>query len=292
MITKAVSIDPQLNISELCAVAKTPRSAFYYWKKHLNDRAIKDQDSLAMVRAIYEKSYAKAGVRTTVMEIERHFKVKLNPKKVARIKREYGITTKIRRKRKFNGFAFKNTEHSVKKNILNRKFNPKKANRVFSTDITEMRLANSQKIYLSAVKDLCTKEIVAYSTATRPGISLSLDVAKESLKNLPKESRKKLIFHSDQGIHYTNYAYRKILKDFKVKQSMSRRGNCLDNSPIESFFGHLKDELDLSTCFDYISAKKKIESYMFYYNNERPQWTLKSKTPAEYRGLVEGCPFI
>lgn len=175
---------------------------------------------------------------------------------------------------------------------MNRNFDVKRPDKAYSTDITELRFGNSQKAYLSAVKDLCTKEIVAYTTSLRPGISLSLEIANKSLSHLPKCIRSELILHSDQGIHYTNYAYRKLLKDFNVNQSMSRRGNCLDNAPIESFFGHLKDELDLSSCKDYLSVKEKVKEYIFYYNNERPQWNLKAKTPVEYRGLIEGSPFI
>ncbi len=226
------------------------------------------------------------------MRIKRKYGIKLNLKKIARLKREYNLETKIRRKRKFYANLLKQLEHRTAKNILEREFNPTEPDKIYSTDITEMRFANSQKVYLSAVKDLCTKEIIAYTTALRPGLSLSVNVAEESLSNLTAAKRTTLILHSDQGVHYTNYTYRNILSNFNVTQSMSRRGNCLDNAPIESFFGHMKDELDLSECKDYLSVKKKVKQYMFYYNHERPQWGLKQKTPAEYRGLVEGSPFI
>lgn len=230
----------------------------------------------------------KSGIRQTRMRIERKYKVVINLKKIARLKREYGLVTQIRRKRKFYLSTLKSQEHRSKSNILNRSFNVKKVDSVYSTDITEMRFGNYQKVYLSAVKDLCTKEILAYATALRPGLSLSLDVANKSLENLNLKQRRKLIFHSDQGLHYTSHAYRKILKDFKVIQSMSRRGNCLDNAPIESFFGHMKDELDLSECEDYLTVKEKVRKYISYYNNKRPQWDLNAKTPAEYRGQIEG----
>lgn len=264
------------------------RSQFYYWKERYQDRARKDEPFLALIKRIHEKSHAKAGVRTVTMKMNRDFAVVINPKKVARIKREYGLVTKIRRKRKYNGHIFKNIEHAVKKNILDRNFSPKNPDQVYSTDITEMRFGNSQKVYLSAVKDLCTKEIVAYSTSLSLGMSLSLDVVRTCLEQLPKAKRKTLIMHSDQGIHYTNYAFRKTLENYSVEQSMSRKGNCLDNAPIESFFGHLKDELDLSDCEYYEQVKSKIRKYISYYNTQRPQWGLKAKAPAEYRGFVEG----
>lgn len=256
------------------------------------DKEKRDENSLSLVREIYEKSHGKAGIRQTMMRIERAHGIRMNLKKIARLKREYNLTTKIRRKRKFYARLLSQCEHREKKNILNRDFEPTAPDLVYSTDITEMRFANSQKVYLSAVKDLCTNEIVAFTSALRPGLSLSINVVKESLQSLTEEQRKKLVIHSDQGVHYTNHFYRNTLNSLKVTQSMSRKGNCLDNAPIESFFGHMKDELDLSKCADYLNVKQKIEQYMFYYNNERPQWGLKAKTPAEYRGLMEGSPFI
>lgn len=276
----------------LCEVAKVERSSFYYWKKHKLDKEIRDQSSLNLVKAIYESSQGKAGIRQTKMKIQRKYKVNINLKKIARLKRDYNLVTMIRRKRKNYFNSLKNQEHRTKNNILNRDFKVEKADSVYSTDITEMRFGNYQKVYLSAVKDLCTKEIVAYTTALHPGLGLSLDVANKSLEQLSTRQRKKLIVHSDQGLHYTSHAYQKILRKFKVTQSMSRRGNCLDNAPIESFFGHMKDELDLSECEDYLSVKSKVKKYIFYYNNKRPQWDLNAKTPVEYRGFVEGSSFI
>lgn len=273
-------------------MAEVERSSFYYWKQHRDDRVLKDQDALKLVRLIYEKSKAKAGIRPTQMKIQRQYGIKINLKKIARLKKEYDLLTRIRRKKSFNFYKFNKYEHRTKKNILNRDFNPTEADRCYSTDITEMRFNGSQKIYLSAAKDLCTKEIVAHTTSLHVGMSLSMEVAKQSLSHLTLSQRKSLIVHSDQGVHYTNAFYRRMLSDFKVTQSMSRRGNCLDNAPIESFFGHMKDELDLSECKDYQSAKDKIKKYIKYYNNERPQWGLKAKTPVEYRGFIEGSPFI
>lgn len=281
-----------LKIIDLCRVARVQRSSFYYWQKHGADRIKKDEVPLDLVRKVYEKSRGKAGIRQTRMRIERKHGIKINLKKIARLKREYHLQTKIRRKRKFYVNLLKQIEHRTSGNILERDFNPSNADMVYSTDITEMRFANSKKVYLSAVKDLCTNEILAYTTSVRPGLALSVNVAQEVLNKLTQEKRSHLILHSDQGIHYTNYTYRNLLAKYSVTQSMSRRGNCLDNAPIESFFGHMKDELDLSQCKDYLSVKKKVKQYMFYYNNERPQWDLKQKTPAEYRGLIEGSPFI
>lgn len=279
-------------MSELCVVAKIKRSSFYYWKLHQNDRAIKDQSSLDFIKNIYEYTRGKEGIRLTQMKIDRLYGVKINLKKIARIKKEYNLPTKIRRKKRFSFYSFSHQESRTKENLLNRNFNPEYADSVYSTDITEMRFNGSQKVYISAVKDLCTREIITYAVNLQPRLTLSLEVATECLKKLSVEKREKLIIHSDQGVHYTSHSYRNILSNYNVKQSMSRKGNCLDNAPIESFFGHMKDELDLTDCKDYLSVKDKIKKYMSYYNNNRPQWGLKAKTPAEYRGFIEGNPFF
>ena len=114
---------------------------------------------------------------------------------------------------------------------------------------------------------------------------MAIDGISNLLERLSKETREKLIVHSDQGFHYTSSPYRNLLSHYGVTQSMSRRGNCLDNAPIESFFGHMKDELELKSCETYEDLQKHIDSFIYYYNNERPQWGLKGKTPAECRGF-------
>ncbi len=273
-------------------MAHVERSSYYYWQMHKDDRAFKDKEALNLIKSVHDKSKAKAGIRVICMKIQRNYGIKINVKKIARIKKEYSLLTQIRRKKRVNFYKFNQHEHRFKKNILNRQFSPKKADQVYSTDITEMRFNGSRKIYMSAVKDLCTKEVVAYTTSLHLGMSLSVDVAVESLRRLSSRKSKKLIIHSDQGVHYTSGQYRSVLAQFNVQQSMSRRGNCLDNAPIESFFGHMKDELDLSECADYQCAKDTVKKYINYYNNNRPQWGLKAKTPVEYRGFIEGSPFI
>ena len=230
MIAKAIESYPFLKVTEICNVAQVKRSSFYYWIKHKDDRLMRDRNALDLVQLVYEESKGKAGIRTTQMKIQRQYGIKINLKKIARLKKEYNLLTRIRKKKNSNFYKFNQKEHRTKKNILNRKFNPKKADRSYSTDITEMRFNQSQKIYLSAVKDLCTKEVVAFTTSLNMGMSLSVDVAKQVLGRLTVAKSKKLVLHSDQGIHYTNALYRKTLSDFKVKQSMSRRGNCLARS--------------------------------------------------------------
>jgi len=254
----------------------------------VHNRAIKDEDDLQMIKTIFEKRRAKAGIRKIVMEIHREFGLRINPKKVARIKKEYGLVTRIRKRRPVRYGLDKMFSHAKKKNILNRKFTPKRTDKVYCTDITVLHYGQGKKAYFSAMKDLCSREIISYKLSPTADLSLSTEVAREALSKLTLKQKKKLMIHSDQGSHYTSTYYQNLLRIAGVTQSMSRRGNCLDNAPIESFFGHLKDELELSECSTFEMLKIKVDKYIDYYNNERPQWTLKERSPAEYRGSISG----
>ena len=171
-------------------------------------------------------------------------------------------------------------------NHLKRRFQVEKENAVYSTDITYLYYGTGLKAYLSAVKDLGTQEIIHYRLSQALTLQLATDGLDNLFEKIPLQQKRKLIVHSDQGCHYTAKDYRGLLKKHKIKQSMSRKGNCLDNAPIESFFGHMKDELDLRNCQSYRELIAEVDSFMNYYNNERPQWGLKGKTPAECRGLT------
>lgn len=214
------------------------------------------------------------------MAYERKYKRQINHKKIKRIKRTFGLITVIRKPSKFRMIFKQGKEHKVAKNLVRRNFRENKKI-ILSTDITELRFAHGQKAYLSAVKDLRTKEIVSYKLGHRPTLELAICDLPACLSELPKRTRKRIIVHSDQGFQYGSDQFRKPLLDLGIKVSMSRKANCLDNAPIESFFGHFKDEADLKNCKSYTELEMCVRSYMKYYNYERPQWDLKRKTPAE-----------
>jgi transposase InsO family protein len=216
------------------------------------------------------------------MQIERSEGLILNHKKIARIKRKYALETLIRKKNKYKFFAKKKHEHETVKNILDRNFVQQVPDRVYSTDITQINYGN-KKAYIAAVKDLCTKEIVGKSVSNKMDIRLTNSAVDKALKGLSKEKRKNLIIHSDQGFHFTHFSYRNKLKKKGIIQSMSRKGNCIDNAPIESFFGHLKDLLDLKNCKTIKDIEKEVTNQINYYNFRRPQLGLKRMPPSEYR---------
>lgn len=202
----------------------------------------------------------------------------LNHKKIQRIMRKYGLVAKVRRKNPYKAMMKKNLEHRIFPNKLRREFHQIIPFKVFCTDITYIPLLD-RFAYLSAIKDVATGEVVAWNITLHMEISLVID----TIKNMKLESYENILIHSDQGFHYTNPTYIEIVKELEMIQSMSAKGTCIDNAPIESFFGHMKDELDYKSCKSFEELHSKIAEYMQYYNHERKQWTRKKMTPVEYR---------
>jgi putative transposase len=175
-------------------------------------------------------------------------------------------------------------EHKTCPNLLKQNFKINEERKLFSTDVTYFFNKNGSKAYLSAVKDLETNEIVGFEISKTNDLDFVIRSVKKSLKGF---NNKNLIIHSDQGYQYTHEAYQGFLKENNVTQSMSRRGNCLDNAPIESFFGHLKDEFDYRSCKNIEELNRRIRNYIKFYNEKRPQWGLQRKTPVEYRSFIK-----
>ena len=214
------------------------------------------------------------------MDLENKYGVIMNTKKIKRLMNKYGIKTQVRQKNPYKEIMKKTQEHTTCENILNREFKQEKPLTTLCTDITYLYYGRSEKAYLSAVKDIATGEIVAYKVAKH----LTMPIVLETINNLKKVIKlDNVLIHSDQGFHYTNPEYRILLKKNNVIQSMSRKGNCIDNAPMESFFGHLKDEVDYKSCKTFEELVEKIDEYMYYYNNERYQWSKLKMAPVKYR---------
>lgn len=206
----------------------------------------------------------------------------MNHKKVLRLMNKYNLLAKIRRKNPYKQIMKANVEHKTVPNKLNREFNWISPLKKLWTDITYIRF-KWKWIYLSVIKDMITAEILSSEVSD----NLSLWVVHGTLKKFEeKYSDWELnwaLLHSDQWFHYTHPSFWKYLKKLGCIQSMSRKWNCIDNSPTESFFWHLKDEIDISWCNNLEEVEKYIECYIFYYNNLRPQWSRKKMTPVQYR---------
>lgn len=262
-------------------------NAGYYY--HLNTRAHRKRRDLAdleLISKFFKKSREKGGVRILDMMIRNSGARVINHKKIARIKREYGLITKIRRKNPYKNLP--TSENTNVRNLLKRNFVTPLPDQIYSTDMTYLFYGGGQKAYLSATKDLSTNEIVSYRVMRSPSIVNFTNEFKELLEGLPTPARESLIVHSDQGFQYTHPSFRTLLKELGVTQSMSRKGNCYDNAPIESFFGHLKDLMNLKKCRTFEDVCREVKEVIEFYNYERPQKVLNKKPPAVYRGLICG----
>ena len=202
----------------------------------------------------------------------------MNHKKIQRIMKKYGLLVKIRRRNPYKAIMKKTMEHRVFENKLQREFSQVIPFKVFCTDITYLRF-RGRFVYLSVIKDIASGEVVAWNLS----MYLETTLVTETLKNMKLESYDGIMIHSDQGFHYTNPVYIEIVKELRMIQSMSSKGKCIDNAPIESFFGHMKDELDYELCVSFEELRLAVGEYMRYYNEERKQWEKKKMTPVEYR---------
>ena len=259
-----------------CRIAQVSTCGYYKWQQHQNEPDADHEDYL-LIKEVFEGKKGKAGWRTVQMNL----KVKMNHKKIQRIMKKYGLFCKIRRRNPYKMIAKKTAEHRVCENVLNREFNTSTPYQFFSTDITYI-FYNSRLAYLSVVKDIATGEVVSWKLSESLEMGIVLDTL-QNLKDTVGFNIKDILIHSDQGVHYTNPKYIHEVSELGMIQSMSRKGNCIDNAPIESFFGHFKDEVDYKCIKTFEELRLLINQYMKYYNYERKQWELKKMTPVTYR---------
>jgi len=273
----------RLNISRICKNNIVSQSGYYKYRKSLINKNKKEHEDaywIKIISDIFFRYKCKYGYRRILMQIEAmKLNTKINHKKIKRIMKQQNLKTKIRISNPYKGIAKATKEHKIFENKLQREFNTGSVRKKIVTDITYL-ITKNQKYYLSAAKDCITGEIVSYNVRSDLKIDLSLDIIKELKHN---KKLKNIMVHSDQGSHYTSPQYYKLLEKSGYTQSMSRRGNCLDNASMESFFGHMKDELDYHDCNSLEKIQKKIDEYMIYYNQHRRQWTRKKMTPVQYR---------
>lgn len=275
-------------ISHLCTIADVSRSGYYNYfsvkSQTLRDqRDTQDEIVKAIVLEAYNFKGRKKGARQIKMTLEGQYGIIYNLKRIRRIMKKYSIICPIRKANPYRRMMKATREHTVLPNLLNRNFKQNIPGKVLLTDITYLFYGKGKKAYLSTIKDGSTNEIVAYNISD----SLKIDIATDTLHKLKKNRKIKIaegaFIHSDQGVHYTSPIFQKLVKKYGLGQSMSRRGNCWDNAPQESFFGHFKDEAYIKPCETLERLKKEIKHYMIYYNNYRYQWNLKKMTPVQYR---------
>lgn len=278
-----------LTVSMLCDIAKVSRSGYYNWVKSEDIRVKKegqDRKDFEIILEVYKYRGYDKGARGIYMRLlHMNPPIIMNIKKIRRLMKKYKLFCPIRKANPYRRMAKALKTNNVADNILNREFKDHGPRMVLLTDITYIPYANT-RCYLSVILDAFTKEVLSYVLSA----SLEVDFVLETINILIEKHGISLstetLVHSDQGCHYTSYSFIQILKDKQLRQSMSRKGNCWDNAPQESFFGHMKDEIDLSKCKTFEDVKIIINDWIDYYNHERYQWGLAKLSPVEFYNYV------
>jgi len=252
------------------------RSSYYYYeKKH----QVKDKykDIKELIKQIYHQHKGRFGYRRITLEIKNRG-ILINHKTVFRLMKLLGLKSLIR-VRKYK--SYRGEHGKIAPNILKRNFKAVAPNQKWATDVTEFNVSG-KKLYLSPIIDLFNGEIISYDLSERPTFNQILLMLEKSFEKIPNKTN--LILHSDQGWQYQMKQYQYLLKQKGIKQSMSRKGNCLDNAIIENFFGILKCELYYLKRYSSINQlKEEIIEYIEYYNNDRIKLNLKGMSPIQYR---------
>ncbi len=198
---------------------------------------------------------------------------------------KYNLICPIRQANPYRRMAAALKTNNVADNLVNREFEEHGPRSILLTDITYIPY-NGTFAYLSTIIDAFTKQVLSYAISDNLKLDFVLLTVEQLIRNHRISLDEETIIHSDQGVHYTSYKFIEIVKDSNLRQSMSRRANCWDNAPQESFFGHMKDEIDVSNCTDFCEVKDIIDDWIDYYNNERYQWDLAKLSPNEYYSYI------
>ena len=266
----------------MCESLHISRGAYYRWLKNptsYNEK--RNQEIAEKIKQIHEE-HPDMGYRRIRDELDKHHDIDVNDKRVLRICRKKGIQSTIKWRTKSCTKSSKDPAH-ITKNYLNRDFHADAPNEKWLTDVTEFKYYIGMvvhKIYLSAILDLYDRRIVSRIIGVHNDNPLVMNTFDEAVRLEPDAHP---LFHSDRGFQYTSPQFRNKLKKQHMKQSMSRVAHCIDNGPMEGFWGILKREMYYGKKFtskeELITA---IESYIEYYNNRRIQRGLKLMTPKEY----------
>lgn len=271
-------------ISALCKISGVSRSAYYKWKhREKRQNELENEKLLILIREAYEERDGILGYRQITIKLRREYNLKVNHKRIYRLMNIIGLKSVCRKKR-YN--YIKSTPEVIAENILNRDFKTEHICEKWLTDVTEFKYGDGQKAYLSAILDLGDRSIVSYFVGRSNNNALVFETFDLAVARYPDA---KPIFHSDRGFQYTSKIFKAKLDKAGMTQSMSRVGCCIDNGPMEGFWGILKSEMYYLHKFDdYDSLKKAIEEYIDYYNTRRYQKRLKCMTPIEYRNYLSG----
>ena len=264
------------DLAILLEIAQLPKATYYYHRRK-RESVDKYTQVKAEIQSIFHENKGRYGYRRITAELHNRGSC-LNHKTVQRLMKELGLICRVRMK-KYR--SYKGEVGKIADNELNREFRAEKPNQKWVTDVTQFRLLG-QKLYFSPILDLYSGDIVTYTISDSPNLEMVTRMLEQAFLKLPDNAG--LMLHSDQGWHYQHKQYRRMLAEKGVKQSMSRKGNCYDNSVMENFFGHLKSELLYLQEFESVDHfKQELIEYIDYYNNRRIKARLKGLPPAIHR---------
>ena len=283
--------DNDLSIELLCGIAGVSRSGYYAWVKAIPERARREQedreDFKLILIAYRRRGYSKGARGIYMCLLHMDPPIIMNLKKIRRLMKKYNLRCPIRKANPYRQMQKAIKTSNYADNLLQREFEKYGPRMVLLTDITYIPY-NGIFAYLSTILDAYTKQILAYVLSE----SLEIDFVKETVEILVRDHgvslHKETIIHSDQGSHYTSVKFIEIIENSDLRRSMSRRGNCWDNAPQESFFGHMKDHLlpRIEGATRYSQIEAAVDDYMDYYNNEYYMWDLAYLSPNEYYEFV------
>lgn len=267
----------KFKVAELIKIANIPRSGYYYNLQKMDKPDKYEKMKREIFRIFHIENKCRRGYRIVTLELKK--KHKINHKTVQWLMKGMNLICKVKRK-KYQSFKG-GTVGKIAPNLINRNFKATKLNEKWVADITEFNLFG-KKLYLSPILDLYNSEIISYTLTDRPNSLAINKMLDKALEVLPQQHN--LLIHSDQGWQYRMFEYQQKLKSININQSMSRKGNCLDNSVMENFFSILKSELLYLQKFNSIDHfVQELHEYMNYYNNRRIKQKLNGMNPVDYR---------
>jgi transposase InsO family protein len=266
-------------VSRLCQILNVSRSGYYKWLcREPNRQQLESNALLEQVILLYERFKGIYGYRRITLNLNRQLNTRYNVKRIRRLMRAAHLQAVIRRRKKT--YIASKPQITVE-NVLDRNFKAEQINEKWLTDVTELKYGSGQKAYLSAILDLGDNSIVAYALGHSNNNDLVFKTFDLAIENNPKASP---LFHSDRGFQYTSSVFRAKLDQEGCRQSMSRIGRCIDNGPMEGFWGTLKTEMYyLKTFHTYEELEQAIGEYIHFYNHERYQAKLNGLAPMEFR---------
>lgn len=276
--------EEKFSIVLLCKIAQISRSAYYKWlNRTSSERELENTSLWDGIRLLHDQVGGIYGYRRITMTVNRYREMAglppYNEKRIYRLMSLHDVKAVIRQKRK--GYK-KSTPQHVAENLMNRDFKASQPNMKWCTDVTEFKYGAGKKAYLSAIIDLFDGSIVSYRFGKSNNNGLVFQTLMSAVAQLPDKVGP--MVHSDRGFQYTSKGFKRMVDDAKMVHSMSRVGRCLDNAPIENFWGTLKTEMYYLRDFQaYEELNKAVNSYIHFYNNERYQKRLNGLSPLEFR---------